>query len=122
ANIGSFDPNDKQGAPLGFGSEHLIGRGVEIEYLIRFQNTGTAPAKDVVILDTLSQSLDPGSIRIGPASHPFRWDLSGNGLLEFRFEEINLPDSSSNEPASHGFVSFRIAQRNHLPLGTDIYN
>jgi uncharacterized repeat protein (TIGR01451 family) len=122
ANIGSFDPNDKQGAPLGFGSERLIERGVEIEYLIRFQNTGTAPAKDVVIRDTLSPNLDPGSLRIGPASHPFSWYLSGEGLLEFRFEEINLPDSSSNEQASQGFVSFRISQKNNLPLGANIYN
>ncbi|MCA0238181.1 MAG: SprB repeat-containing protein, partial [Bacteroidetes bacterium] len=40
ANSGSFDPNDKQGFPLGYGPEHYIRPGTELEYMIRFQNTG----------------------------------------------------------------------------------
>ncbi len=40
-NTGSFDPNDKQGFPLGYGDEHLIRPGQPLEYMIRFQNTGT---------------------------------------------------------------------------------
>lgn len=119
-NIGAYDPNDKRGLPLGFGQNHLIERGVEIEYLIRFQNTGTAPAHDIVLRDTLSANLDPGSIRVGAGSHPFT--SLGEGVLVFRFDDIFLPDSSANEPASHGFVSFRIAQQPNLPLGSDIYN
>ena len=33
-----------------------------------------------------------------------------------------LPDSNVNEPASHGFVSFRIRQQPELALGTRILN
>jgi hypothetical protein len=33
-----------------------------------------------------------------------------------------LPDSNVNEPASHGFVKFRIKQRPYNPVGSVIYN
>ena len=33
-----------------------------------------------------------------------------------------LPDSASNEAASHGFVQFTISQKEDLPIGTEIYN
>ncbi|MCB0532683.1 MAG: DUF11 domain-containing protein [Saprospiraceae bacterium] len=121
-NIGSFDPNDKQGFPTGFSSEHYIRPGQDLEYLIRFQNTGTDTAFTVVIRDTLSPWLDPATVRPGAASHPYSWTLSGQGTLAFTFSNILLPDSNVNEAASHGFVSFRIEQHPNLPLGAVVYN
>jgi uncharacterized repeat protein (TIGR01451 family) len=121
-NQGSFDPNDKQGFPNGVGAEHYILPGQEIEYLIRFQNTGTDTAFRVVIRDTLSQWLDPASIRVGVTSHPMQFSLLENGILKFDFQNILLPDSNTNEVASHGFVKFRIAQIPNIPLGTSVYN
>ncbi len=121
-NTGSFDPNDKQGFPLGFGAEHHIRPGQELEYLIRFQNTGTDTAFTVVLRDTLSPWLDPASVRPGASSHPYEWALSGEGALTFTFNNIHLPDSNVNEAASQGFVSFRIAQKPDVPLGAEIYN
>ncbi len=121
-NNGSYDPNDKQGFPRGTGADHQIRPGQEIDYLIRFQNTGTDTAFTVVIRDTLSPWLDPASVRPGAASHPYTWELSGPGLLQFRFDHILLPDSNTNLAASQGFVSFRIAQQPEVPLGTQILN
>ncbi|MEO1262140.1 MAG: T9SS type A sorting domain-containing protein [Bacteroidota bacterium] len=121
-NAGSFDPNDKQGSPLGYGPNRLIEPGNDIEYLIRFQNTGTAPAHNVVIRDTLSPFIDPGSLRVGAASHSFTWNFEGEDILIFRFENIDLIDSFTNESASHGFISFKIAHRPEAPLGTVINN
>ena len=120
--VGAFDPNDKQGFPLGYSDEHLVPPNTDIEYLVRFQNTGTAPAHNVVIRDTLSPFLAPGSLRMGTASHPYTWSLNGQGFLTVTFSDINLPDSNSNEAASHGFFSFKIAQKPDLPDGTDIRN
>jgi len=120
--VGAFDPNDKQGFPLGYSLERLIAPNTDIEYLVRFQNTGTAPAHNVAIRDTLSSFLDPSSLRMGTASHPFTWSLSGQGFLTVTFSDINLPDSNSNEAASHGFFSFKIFQKPDLPDGTDIHN
>jgi uncharacterized repeat protein (TIGR01451 family) len=121
-NIGSYDPNDKQGFPLGYGSEHYIRPGTELEYLIRFQNTGTDTAFTVVIRDTLSAWLDPLTVRAGASSHPYRFELAGTGTLIFEFQNILLPDSTVNEPESHGFVQFRISPRVDVPLETAILN
>ncbi|MEZ4959823.1 MAG: T9SS type A sorting domain-containing protein [Saprospiraceae bacterium] len=121
-NTGSYDPNDKQGFPTGYGAEHFIERNTDIEYLIRFQNTGTDTAFTVIIRDTLSAFLDKHSIEIGAASHPCRWELYGNGIVKFTFDNIMLPDSNINEPASHGFVKFRIGQLHNNAIGTKIRN
>ncbi len=121
-NAGSFDPNDKQGSPIGFGPGHLIKPGNDIEYLIRFQNTGTALAHNVVIRDTLSPFLNPESVRVGAASHPYSWDFVEGNILTFKFDDINLIDSMTNEPESHGFISFKVSHHADLPLGTVIPN
>lgn len=123
AVIGSFDPNDKRGFPLGWNDQHLLERNEDITYMIRFQNTGNDTAFLVVIRDDLPvETLDPGTVRPIAASHPYTWDLTGTGSLRFTFPNILLPDSTTNEPASHGFVQFQIKQRPDLPDGTRIEN
>lgn len=121
-NTGAFDPNDKQGFPLGYGTENRIRPGQDLEYLIRFQNTGTDTAFTVVIRDSISPWLDPASIRPGAASHPYTWTLSGQGVLTVRFDNILLPDSTTNLAASQGFVNFHIEQQANVPLGAQILN
>lgn len=120
--LGSYDPNDKQGFPNGYGNQHFIEPGTDITYLVRFQNTGTDTAFTVVIRDTLSAWLDPATLRPGAASHPYTWELTGPGALAVHFDNILLPDSNVNEAASHGFVQFRISQRAGVPLSTVIEN
>ena len=121
-NTGSYDPNDKQGFPIGVGTEHNIRPGQTIDYLIRFQNTGTDTAFTVLIRDTLSTFHDPINIRPGASSHPYTWDLSGQGVIQFMFNNIMLPDSNVNEATSHGFVQFSIAPYVDVPLGSVIQN
>ncbi|MCC6459837.1 MAG: carboxypeptidase regulatory-like domain-containing protein [Saprospiraceae bacterium] len=118
----SFDPNDKRGFPLGYGPSHYIDRGTPIRYLIRFQNTGNDTAFVITVRDTLPAELDRSSLEVGTASHPFVWNLSGTGELSFRFANILLPDSTTNEPASHGFVQFSIRPKTDLPAGTEVLN
>lgn len=121
-NVGSYDPNDKQGFPEGYGDMHYIKPNTDLEYLIRFQNTGTDTAFRVVVLDTLSNFLDITSIHPGASSHPYDFDIVGRGVLKFTFDNILLPDSTTNEEESHGFVKFRISQLQDLPLGSEITN
>ena len=120
--VGSFDPNDKQGFPFGFSEDHYIKANQPLDYLVRFQNTGTDTAFKVVIVDTLDQNLDHASIRPGTSSHPYRFEALGNGVVQFIFDDIELPDSTTNESASHGFVRFRIEQHANLMPGTVIEN
>lgn len=121
-NIGSFDPNDKQAFPKGYGASHLVAANTDIEYRIRFQNTGTDTAFKVVVLDTLSQYLDAASVRPGASSHDYDFAVLDDNVLRFRFDNILLPDSNVNEAASHGFVKFRISQKADNPNGTLIEN
>lgn len=121
-NTGSYDPNDKQGFPVGYSTERYIEKGTDIEYLIRFQNTGTDTAFTVVIRDQLSPWLDPGSVRPGASSHPYKFEYYGDRDIKFTFENILLPDSSTNLEGSQGFVSFRIAQNADVQLETEILN
>lgn len=121
ANQGAFDPNDKRAFPAGYGPEHAITPETTLEYLIRFQNTGTDTAFTVLVHDTLSQFLDPTTIEMGAASHDFEWKLTDR-LLVFHFADIMLPDSTVNEPASHGFVQFKIKPYTDTPLKTVIPN
>ncbi|MFN0033566.1 MAG: hypothetical protein ACKVUS_00780 [Saprospiraceae bacterium] len=121
-NIGAYDPNDKQAVPTGYDTEHYIGRGVDLNYKIRFQNTGTDTAFTVTVRDTLSPWLDAASARPGAASHPYTWQLLGAGVLQFKFENILLPDSSTNLAGSQGYITFRIEQKQDVPLQTLIEN
>jgi len=120
--VGSFDPNDKTAYPTGLTEEHLIPPNTELEYTIRFQNTGTDTAFRVVLLDTLSNLLDPSTFVSGPSSHPYTWDLSERGILSFNFNNIELPDSLTNPAGSQGYVTFTIDQQRDLPEGTIIEN
>lgn len=119
----SYDPNDKRGFPLGLQNANYIVRGQELDYMVRFQNTGNDTAFLVVIRDTIdTKTLDITSLRPGVSSHPYSWELTGTGALKFRFENILLPDSATNPEASQGFVQFRIQQQPKLAAGTQIQN
>lgn len=120
--VGSWDPNDKQAFPVGVDAPHYIEQNQPLQYVIRFQNTGTDTAFTVVVRDTLSPLLDPATIRPGSASHPYTWTVSGQGVLSFVFKDILLPDSNANEAASHGFVQFLIDQQPANPLGSVVEN
>lgn len=121
-NIGAYDPNDKNAFPVGFGPQRLIEPGQDIEYMIRFQNTGTDTAFKVVIVDVLPPELDLGTLRPGAASHPYTYSVTPEGQPVFTFDNILLPDSTANLEASQGFVNFRISQQPGLPIGTEIAN
>jgi uncharacterized repeat protein (TIGR01451 family) len=120
--IGAYDPNDKTGYPLGFGAAKGVPQNQDIEYMIRFQNTGTDTAFTVVIRDTIESNLDIKSIEWGASSHKYRPDIYGQNIVKFTFDNINLVDSFTNEPASNGYVRFRIKQKKDVAFGTKIQN
>ena len=120
--VASYDPNDKHGFPRGYGEGHYIYPGTELEYLVNFQNTGNDTAFLVVIRDTLSEYLDITTVRPGGSSHSYTWDIDGDDVLVFTFENILLPDSTTNLEGSQGFIEYKVAHKEGLPLGTIIEN
>lgn len=123
---GSYDPNDKQVTPQGFTSQHVVAPGTKLEYLLRFQNSGTDTAFTVQVVDTLDGNLDPGSFEIGAVSHPNELSMQttkhGKTFLKWRFNKINLPDSTTNQLKSHGFIQFRILPKANMALGSQVRN
>ncbi|MBN2667608.1 MAG: T9SS type A sorting domain-containing protein, partial [Bacteroidales bacterium] len=119
---GSYDPNDKSAIPTGVGAEHKVLPNVPLEYMIRFQNTGTDTAFTVVITDTLDTDLNIFSVHSGASSHDYSFRIQGPRVLEWTFENIMLPDSNVNEAGSHGFVSFTVDQNPNLADDVEINN
>ncbi len=120
--VGSFDPNDKQVTPEGEISNNAAASEQELEYTIRFQNTGTYQATTVTITDILSGWLQIPTFTILSSSHPCTYDISGQGNLQIIFNNINLQPVSTNEPGSHGFVKFKIKCKPTLANGGNVYN
>jgi hypothetical protein len=114
----SYDPNDKAAYPAGD-----IDTAQEwLTYTIRFQNTGNAPAQYIHVDDTLDTDIDESSFRLLYTSHnPLNTTLTGRAV-RFSFPNINLPDSVSNEPASHGMVQYSVKLKEGLPVNTVINN
>jgi hypothetical protein len=105
--VNSFDPNDK-----------LVVQGDEIfiedideylYYIIRFQNTGSASAINVNIIDKLDFfSYDLSSFQPVAASHDFNTIVSAGNLVQFEFDNINLPAQVNDDIGSNGYVIYRI--------------
>jgi hypothetical protein len=121
-SIASYDPNDKAAQPVGYGTAHYIEANTPLNYKIRFQNTGTDTAFNIVIIDTLSTNVNPAALQMGASSHPYTWTLSGAGILTVNFDDILLVDSNANEPLSHGFFTYNINQVPNLINGSVINN
>ncbi|MDQ3191855.1 MAG: T9SS type A sorting domain-containing protein [Bacteroidota bacterium] len=122
--IDSYDPNDKNVTPAGVGPNKIVMPGTLLDYTIRFQNTGSDTAYKVVVIDTLSSFLDISTLELGTSSFPYTFSMSGAGspVLNFSFNDINLTDTMTSEVNSHGFVKFKIAPFDTVPLGTIIEN
>lgn len=119
--VGSFDPNDKLIAPGTLPPSVVQAGEAEITYTIRFQNTGNASASRVIILDTLSTRLHWNTFRFLAASHACTPYID-DGVLHFVLDPIDLPDSTSDEARSHGFVKFAMRPSELLQDGDTILN
>jgi len=111
-----------RGYPKGYlqHGENLIPANTSIEYHIYFQNAGTDTVTRLVIRDTVSANLDISAVVAGASSHPYDFEVYGNGILKFTFDDLLLPPGGG--AVSQGFVKFKIAQKPDNPTGTQIPN
>ena len=116
--VNSFDPNDKTCIEGTTVSPDMVGKYVH--YVIRFENTGTANAQNIVVKDIIDtakydiSSLAPVS---GSASYVTR--ISNTNQVEFIFENINLPSDDAN---NDGYVAFKIKTKPTLVVGDTFSN
>ncbi|HLP50439.1 MAG TPA: T9SS type A sorting domain-containing protein [Chitinophagales bacterium] len=115
--VSSYDPNDKLVSPVG---------GIDtsqkwLTYTVNFQNTGNAEAIHIYITDTLDSNIDESTFQLLAYSHQPMVQIKQKAL-RFNFANINLPDSNTNEPASHGYVQYKVKLKDNLTIGTTINN
>lgn len=115
--VNAFDPNDK----LASVADSFYEKPKQIVYRIRFQNTGTWPATDVIVRDTLSPLLDTNTLTLLETSHSCQMERNGYAVA-FKFMEIHLQDSNRNEPESHGHIFYSIKPVNQLKHYEPILN
>ena len=115
--VGSYDPNDKtclQGETI---TPSEVGKYVH--YLIRFENTGTYPAENIVVKDMIDlDKFDIATLVPLKSSHDFFTRINGN-KVEFIFENINL---DFNDATNDGYVLFKIKTKPTLVLGNTFSN
>ncbi len=104
-----------QGASI---SENEVGN--ELQYLIRFENNTNSVAKNTVV----RVFIDPNSFDINSlfpinGSAIFETRFGQGNIVEFIFENINLPTDDEN---NKGFVAFKIKSLNSLVVGDTISN
>lgn len=117
--VGSYDPNDIQSFKEG---DLILNEDTALTYHIRFQNTGTFYAEFVIVRDTLEEDLDVNTLRQVVTSHPVNVTILPGNIVEFAFENIYLQDSTTNEPESHGFITYKINLKEGLAYGDEIKN
>ncbi len=116
--VNAYDPNDKtclQGKSI---TPEMIGK--EVDYVIRFENSGNAEAVNIVVRDRIDTSVfEISTLRINDASHKMETRVVEGNLVEFIFEEIYLPFDDAN---NDGYVSFSIKMKDDLTLGDQLEN
>lgn len=113
--IGSYDPNDIRVLE---GDEITINEiDKYLHYIIRFQNTGTASAINVRVDHVLDNKLDWTTMQLESLSHQGRVEITDGSDVSFIFNNINLPDSTNDEPNSHGYIAFKIKPKNDVVVG-----
>jgi len=121
--VGSYDPNFKEVSPKGTGPEGIITYNDSVlEYMVHFQNTGTAPAENIVVIDTLDANLNWASLRPVYESHNCVVTMDTHGVVKFTFSDINLPTKASNEVTSNGMFTYTVKTKTGMPLGTQFKN
>jgi uncharacterized repeat protein (TIGR01451 family) len=104
--VNGYDPNIKSVYPVGKCDVGYIKQDQLLTYTVQFQNTGNSEAINIAVIDSLDTDLDLNTVRIVGKSHPMWTEVLPGNVLKFHFDNIQLPDSTTNEPESHGYVVF----------------
>ena len=112
--VGSFDPNDITCIEGEVVDPSYIGE--YLHYVINFENTGTAPAENVVVkLEINPSDFDINSLRILESSHGSSIKITNN-ILEIIFQTIML------ETGGHGNVLLKVRSKDNLTINDMVTN
>lgn len=112
--VGSFDPNDitcLEGSQIPLS---MVGK--YLHYIINFENTGTAPATNIVVeMNVNPDDFDISSLQLQNTSHSTYTKITGN-KAEFIMKDINLA------ALAHGNITLKVKSNNNLATGDSVSN
>lgn len=112
--VGSFDPNDITCIEGEVVAPSYIGE--YLHYVINFENTGTAPAENIVIkIEVNPNDFDINTLRILESSHNATIKITNN-ILEIIFQTIIL------DTGGHGNVLLKMKSKENLVLNDIVTN
>lgn len=110
--VGSFDPNDIVCLEGNLIPVSMVGK--DLHYIVNFENTGTAPAENIVVkMDINTDDFDINSLQIQNTSHNTYTAIKGNSV-EFMMKNIHLA------ALAHGNIALKIKTRNNLVSGDSV--
>ncbi len=95
---------------------HFITKNTDIEYTIPYTNNGTDTIRTLIIIDSLSDLLNPSSLEAGSGTFNYQYEVYGKGIIRFSMENIALA------PSKTAFVKYRITQDSNNTSGQIIFN
>ncbi|MDR6967252.1 putative delta-60 repeat protein [Flavobacterium arsenatis] len=116
--VNSYDPNDK----ICLGGDYIIPENVGnyMYYRIRFENLGTAPARNIRVTDVIDAAkFDIASLSPVDGSHPFTTRIIQENQVEFMFNNIQLGFADDN---NDGYLVFKIRSKATLTEGAVLEN
>lgn len=115
--VNSYDPNDKTCIQGQYIRDTLLDG--YLDYMIRFENTGSAEAVNIFIEDKIDRTkFDISSFNLIDASHPVEV-LAREDKLTFFFNDIYLPFDDDN---NDGYVIFEIKAKQTVEVGDTLSN
>lgn len=112
--VNSFDPNDivcMEGSSI---PQSMVGKF--LHYIVNFENTGTAPATNIVVeMDIDPNDFDISTLQLQNASHQVYTKVKNN-KVEFIMEYANLGNGG------HGNILMKMLSRNTLASGDNVNN
>jgi Leucine-rich repeat (LRR) protein len=112
--VGSFDPNDIICLEGDVIPVSMVGK--DLHYIINFENTGTAPAENIVVeMDINADDFDINSLQLQNTSHETYTKITGN-QVKLIMKNINLAASA------HGNIALKMKTKNHLVSGDNVMN
>ena len=116
--VNSYDPNNKiclEGITI---SPNYIDKYVN--YIINFENNGTANAQNIVVRDVIDLTkFDISTLVPITSSDNVKTRVISTNVVEFIFENINLPFDDEN---NDGFIVFKIKTKSNLVVGDSFSN
>lgn len=115
--------NDKQVLGDAVFTVSEISEGVEVLFLVRFENINPDTALNVVVRDTLDPRYDATTLRMIDASHGYQL-LRDQGFVRWYFNGIRLPgaDPDFGNDNTTGYIMYSVEPYRFLGPGQTIQN